>query len=174
MTAQEGQAYHGGNDVIHKIRAMLERHEGKKYTPYRCTQGFRTIGIGYNFDANPLPKDIKDYLRANGRITDEMIDRLFTLSLSDAVGGCIKQYPNFALFSENRRLALVDFMFNLGPGRVAKFKNTNQAINSGRWADAAEGIRKSLYWKQLGGDPEGTDDGRLERPEEIYQMIKEG
>ena len=174
MTAQEGQTYKGENGMIHKIRAMLERHEGKRYVPYKCTQGFRTIGIGYNFDVNPLPRDIKEYLKQNGRITDEMVDRLFTKSLSDAVGACIRQYPGFNLFSENRRLALVDFMFNLGPGRVAKFKNTNMAINEGRWDDAAEGIRKSLYWKQLGGDPPGTDDGILDRPEEIYKMIKEG
>ena len=160
--------------MIHKIREILTRHEGKRHVPYRCSQGFRTVGIGYNFDANPLPPDIRAYLRANGRITDEMIDRLFTRSLSDAVDACIRQYPGFNLFSENRRLALVDFMFNLGPSRVRKFQNTNRAINEGRWADAAEGIRKSLYWKQLGGDPPGTDDGRLERPEWVYQMIKEG
>ena len=166
--------FEGWNGMIGKIRAMLERHEGKRYVPYRCTQGFRTIGIGYNFDVNPLPKDIRDYLSRNGRITDEMVDRLFTKSLSDAVGACIVQYPGFATFSEARRLALVDFMFNLGPGRVKKFVNTNAAINRGDWAAAAEGIKKSLYWKQLGGDPPGTDDGRLERPEEIYQMIKEG
>jgi len=174
MSAQEGKVYEGWNGIIGKIREMLVRHEGYRVKPYKCTQGFRTIGIGYNFDVNPLPMDIKEYLGANGRITDEMVDRLFTKSLSDAVGACIRQYPGFATFSENRRLALVDFMFNLGPGRVRKFVNTNRAINSGRWADAAEGIRKSLYWKQLGGDPPGTDDGKIERPEEIYKMIKEG
>jgi lysozyme len=160
--------------MINKIKAMLIRHEGKKSRPYKCSQGFRTIGIGYNYDANPLPKWIASFLKKNGYITDDMIDILFTRSLSQAVDGCIGLYPRFQYFSENRRLALVDFMFNLGPGRVKKFVNTNRAINRGDWAAAAEGIRKSLYWKQLGGDPPGTDDGRLERPEEIYAMIKEG
>jgi len=174
MSAQEGKTYNDFGGMIGRARKMLERHEGRKYVPYRCSQGFWTIGIGYNYQVNPLPADIKVYLRTHGRITDEMIDRLFTKSLSDAIGACVRQYPAFATFSENRRLALVDFMFNLGPGRVAKFVNTNRAINEGRWNDAAEGIRKSLYWKQLGGDPPGTDDGKLERPEEIYQMIKEG
>lgn len=153
---------------------MLERHEGVSFVPYKCSQGFWTIGIGFNFSVNPLPQYIKIYLKKNGRITQDMVDVLFTRSLAEAVDGCIRQYPNFAMFSENRRLALVDFMFNLGPSRVKKFVTTNKAINAGRWADAAEGIRKSLYWKQLGGDPPGTDDGKLERPEEIYQMIKEG
>jgi GH24 family phage-related lysozyme (muramidase) len=163
-----------GEEMIDKIKAMEIRHEGKKARPYKCTQGFNTIGIGYNFDANPLPYHIKVFLKKNGYITDEMIDQLFVRSLGAAVDGCLMQYPRFSYFSENRRLALIDFMFNLGPSRVRKFVNTNKAINEGRWNAAAEGIRKSLYWKQLGGDPPGTDDGKLERPEEIYQMIKEG
>jgi len=174
MSAQEGKTFNDFGGMIGKVRAMLERHEDKRYVPYKCSQGFWTVGIGYNYQVNPLPPDIRAYLKAHGRITDEMIDRLFTISLSDAVGGCIRQYPKFNTFSENRRLALVDFMFNLGAGRVKKFVNTNAAINRGDWAAAAEGIRKSLYWKQLGGDPPGTDDGKLERPEEIHQMIKEG
>lgn len=39
---------------------------------------------------------------------------------------------------------------------------------------AAEQVRDSEYWRQLGGDPGGTDDGKLERPEEIAAMLREG
>jgi hypothetical protein len=47
-------------------------------------------------------------------------------------------------------------------------------INAGQWARAAEDLRDSAYWRQLGGDPKGTDDGKLERPEEIAAMLREG
>ena len=161
-------------EFTNKLKKMLTRHEGYKSRPYKCTQGFNTIGIGYNFDVNPLPSDIKSFLKENGYITDEMVNRLFNKSINEAVDACTRQYPKFLTFSDTRQLALIDFMFNLGPWRVAKFVNTNKAIDDGRWEDAAEGIKHSLYWKQLGGDPPGTDDGKLERPEEVYAMIKEG
>jgi hypothetical protein len=35
-------------------------------------------------------------------------------------------------------------------------------------------MRDSAYWRELGGDSVGTDDGRLERPEEIAAMLRNG
>jgi lysozyme len=160
--------------MVYKIRDLLTRHEGKRSKPYRCPTGHLTIGIGHNIDARGLSKEIKGYLDTYGYITEEMINTLFTADVMDAAKDCEKLYPQFNTFSENRKLALIDFMFNVGLGTASKFNVTNKAINSGNWRAAAEAIRHSLYWKQLGGDPPGTDDGKLERPEEIYKMIREG
>ena len=156
------------------IEQFITIHEGRKNKPYRCSKGFLTIGVGWNIDANPLPKKIRDYLKEHGEITNAMIDELLKISIGIAVQGCKDLFPDFDKFSENRKMALIDFMFNLGEHRTSHFVHTIAAINTGRWEDAAEGIRKSLYWKQLGGDPPGTDDGKLERPEEIANMILEG
>jgi len=156
------------------INQFIERHEGRRNKPYKCTAGKNTIGVGWNFDDNPLPKKIRDYLKAHGEITDAMIDELLKISIGIAIQGCEDLFPEFEKFSENRRMALIDFLFNLGGHRTSHFINTIAAINTGRWEDAAAGVRKSLYWKQLGGDPPGTDDGKLERPEEIADMIEVG
>lgn len=153
---------------------MLCRHEGYRLRPYKCTSGKWTIGIGFNFSDNPLPEHIQKYLDENGVITDEMVMELYEISVNQALRDCHRLYPQFDSFSERRRAALVDFVFNLGFNRASKFVNTNKAINEQRWWAAAYGIKHSLYWKQLGGDPEGTDDGKLERPEEIYEMILGG
>jgi lysozyme len=157
-----------------RLKEMLKRHEGFRRKKYLCTKKHWTIGVGWNLDANPLPDDIASFLRIHGYITDEMIERLLDISIETATDNCRDVYPGFDSFSENRRFALIDFMFNLGIGHVLEFVNTNRAINEGRWTDAAHGIKHSAYWKQLGGDPEGTDDGKLERPEEIAKMIMEG
>jgi len=159
---------------MNRLKEMLIRHEGWKNKPYRCTKGKLTIGVGWNIEANRLPGDIAAYLRMYGRITDEMINRLLDISIETATNNCRGVFKGFDSFSENRRFALIDFMFNLGVTRELKFKNTNKAINEGRWHDAANGIKHSAYWRQLGGDPEGTDDGKLERPEEIAKMIENG
>lgn len=156
------------------IEQFIEKHEGRSKKPYKCTAGANTIGVGWNMDANPLPKNIADYLKKHGEITDTMIDILLSLSVKNAISDCLDLFPNWDNISVNRRMALIDFVFQLGKHRTSHFINTIAAINTGRWADAAEGIRKSLYWKQLGGDPPGTDDGKLERPEEVAEMIEVG
>jgi lysozyme len=163
-----------GDIFADAAKERLTRHEGIKYRPYKCPTGHLTIGVGHNLDAAPLPEHMAEHLRRAGGLTPDMVGELFEADFQGAIRDCRRLWPGFDGFTNARKDALVNFMFNLGITRVRKFVNTNMAINSGRWGDAADGIRKSLYWKQLGGDPPGMDDGRKERPEEIYEMIKNG
>jgi lysozyme len=156
------------------IEEFITRHEGDRLKPYKCPAGKNTIGRGWNMDANPLPNHIEKYLKKHGCITQAMSDQLLSISIEVAILDCKDLFPNFETFTAKRKMALIDFVFQLGLSRARKFYHTIAAINTGRWEDAAEGIKKSLYWKQLGGDPPGTDDGKLERPEEVAELIKEG
>ena len=156
------------------LREMLVRHEGLRKKAYKCSKGKWTIGIGHNIDANPLPADMKLYLAEHGELSDELIDRLFEADVAIAERGCRILYPGFDSFSENRRNALIDLMFNMGLGSLQKFHVTNSLINKGDWSRAADNLKLSLYYRQLGGDPPGTDDGREERPEEICRLLRDG
>jgi hypothetical protein len=109
----------------------------------------------------------------HGRITKEMAEDLLDISLRIAGADARKLYPGFETFSEARQAALTDFVYQLGYTRASRFTNMRRAINPD-WDEAAEQVRDSLYWRQLGGDPVGTDDGKTERPEVIYKMLKEG
>ena len=73
-----------------------------------------------------------------------------------------------------RQYAIIDMVFNLGCAGLRKFKRFLAAVRDGQWGAAAAEIRASRYYGQLGGDPAGTDDGRLERPEEVARMIETG
>ncbi len=132
------------------IRDALEDHEGRRNKPYLCSAGKQTIGIGHNIDAKGLPRDIEDYLRKTGEITDEMIDRLLVLDIEDAQRDAVRLWPNIQTFSDSRQVALVDFVFNVGYKVAQTFRNTNLAINQRRWKDAAAGILNSKYAKQVG------------------------
>jgi lysozyme len=145
------------------LKEMLTIHEGLKLKPYKCPSGFNTIGVGHNYDANPLPKDIREYLEEHGKITPEMVDRLLDSDIAVALGSCKRLYPSFDGFSEQRQNALIDWIFNIGEGTAQKFQVTNRAINEGRWVDAAKGMTNSRWYKQVG-----------KRGAEIVLMIKEG
>ena len=145
------------------IKEMLRRHEGERLKPYKCPAGKNTIGVGWNFDANPLPKDIAAYLAAHGQITKEMSERLLDISIATARRNCLELFPNFKTFSENRQNALIDFVFNVGLGTALKFKNTLTFIRTGAWDLAASNMAKSKWYGQVGS-----------RGKEIVKMIKEG
>lgn len=146
-----------------RLKDMLSIHEGVRFKPYKCSAGFNTIGVGHNFDANPLPEDIREYLNKHGEITAEMVDRLLDSDIAVAMGSCKRLYPGFSGFSESRQIALVDWLFNLGEGTVRKFQVTNRAINEGRWTDAAVAMLDSRWAKQVG-----------KRSIDITTLIREG
>lgn len=145
------------------IYSLLEKHEGRKHKPYRCTGGKRTIGIGHNFDDNPLPPHIADYLKKNGQITDDMVDELLETDILHATADCCVLFPGFDSFSERRKMALVDFVFQLGFNRARRFVHSIACINTGRWEKAGEQMRKSRWAEQTPN-----------RAMEIIEMIEEG
>jgi len=145
------------------LKEMITRHEGKRAIPYKCTAGKLTIGIGHNIDANGLPNDIQRFLAIHGRITEEMIDRLYEIDVSTAIENCLELYSDFNNFSEVRKMALIDFMFNVGEDTADDFIGTNVHINNGEWEEAANHLKKTLWYKQVG-----------KRGKEIVEMIKNG
>jgi lysozyme len=135
---------------IDYLKEMLRRHEGVRLTPYFCPAGKKTIGIGWNMDAHKLPDDIASCLRVTGSITEEMADRLLNISITDATDNCRGIYKGFDDFSEARRFALIDFVFNVGIGTAIKFKKMRAAILAGNWDRAADEMLDSDWFKQVG------------------------
>ncbi|MFZ2406570.1 MAG: glycoside hydrolase family protein [Methylobacter sp.] len=145
------------------VESFIEKHEGDKLKPYKCPAGFNTIGRGWNFDANPLPKPIADYLKKHGCITQEMSDLLLSLSVKNAISDCLDLFPNWDDISLNRRMALIDFVFQLGKTKALHFHHTIAAINTGRWEDAANHMRQSAWFKQV-----------PKRAQEVTDLIEAG
>lgn len=159
-----------------ELKELLKRFEGESLKPYPDTEGFMTIGVGWNMDANPLPDDIMEYLCEEGEITQEMSDRLLKISskkaemdLDDALAVPIifngeKAYrmPPGSIFP-NRYIALASVMFNIGPTKFRKFKKMIKAVQEGDWDKAADELLNSKRTKQVG-----------ERAEIEARMLREG
>ncbi len=142
---------------------MIRRHEGLRLSPYFCPGGHKTLAYGWNLDANQLPEDIAACLRVYGRITYDMAERLLNISVDTATRQARGIYPGFDDFTENRRNALVDFVFNLGAGGALKFKKMRAAIADGDWDRAADCMIQSKWFRQVGN-----------RSREIVGLIREG
>ncbi len=167
-----------------RLKRDLIRREELRLKPYLCSNGHWTIAVGWNMDSRPLPVEMAAYLKAHGCISEDMAIELLEIAIRDVVADCRELFPRFDSFSDLRQEALVDVLFNMGEAKVRRqFPTFVHNVNIGDWQGAADELkyrdgkkkdRLSDYWVQLQGDPEGQDDGRLERPEEIYLKLVNG
>lgn len=146
-----------------KVKRDIMRDEGWRDKVYLCPAGRNTIGWGHNIDAKPLPPEIQAYLEDYGYIEKFQGEIVLSEDISDALTDCNRLFLNFPTFSENRRRALVNFMFNLGLARAKGFKKANEAIRQEDWKLAAKEMRDSKWYIQVG-----------ERAERICKLIEEG
>ena len=114
---------------------MLSAEEGRKQFPYRCPAGKLTIGVGRNIEDRGVSNATIDQMLA------EDID-LFLQVAADIFG------PLFADFTENRQLAILNMLFQLGESRFRMFKETIKAIKSKDWDAAAAHAGASAWAKQ--------------------------
>ena len=114
--------------------------EGRKKFPYHCSAGKLTVGVGRNLEDRGLREDEIDLMLSN--------------DIDEAEGIARKLIPNYQKLSEERKAVVINMAFNLGETRLSQFKQTLTAINEGRYADAATGMRNSLWYKQVGARAE--------------------
>jgi lysozyme len=155
-----------------RLKDILGLHEGKRNFPYddadgkrigprkRTIRGKLTVGKGRNLEDVGL--------------SDDEIEYLFENDVRRAVEGARRLIRNFDALSENRRVVVASLVYMMGEKGFAAWRETRKVIEAGRFDLAALHIEQSKLYRQLGGDPPGTDDGRLERPEELARMMREG
>ena len=135
-------------------REVLKEHlideEGLRYSMYKCPAGKNTIGVGHNCDANPLPRSMQEYLDTNGKLTLQMILELLEKDIDKSEQGARQLFDGFNDFTENQKVSIVDLVFILGRTGLSKFITFGQAVRSGNWYAAAQSIRNSKMYRQIG------------------------
>jgi lysozyme len=132
------------------LRKLIKRHEGLSLIPYTCPAGFNSIGWGWNFAVNPLPPDINAHLKAHGSITKGMAEELLDIAVSRSINDCRRLYPDYDSYSQNRRNALTDMMYNMGYTTLSKFKISNKYVREQKWEQAADAFMQSKWYRQVG------------------------
>lgn len=141
------------NDFFQLTKQMLSFEEGDLPNPYDCgtgkrvkaVEGFVTVGIGHNIDAHPLSQAVRDL------IFQEDFDR----TIKEA--HTIFSEVFFEGLPVNRRLAIVNLLFQLGMSRFNGFKNMINAIEREDW----QGAIKEVWDSKMGRERRFKD--RLSR-----------
>jgi len=114
-------------------KERIERHEGRRNFPYKCSEGYLTIGIGRNLDTNGL--------------TDAEVDFLFATDYQQAVE-LAKSFHVYAGLNDMRQGVLVEMCFQMGRAGVAKFKNFLAAAERADFYAASAEMLDSKWAKQ--------------------------
>lgn len=121
-----------------EYKAFISSSEGIRNNPYRCSQGVLTVGIGHTGNVE------------NRFYSNAEIDRLFSQDLRVALNDAKRLFPSFDSQPVHVKLVLASLSFNLGQNRLAKFKKFRAAIESKNYAKAAQELRNSLWFRQVG------------------------
>ena len=155
----QAQAPHQSDSKLDQdrfIRELIALGEGCRDTVYQDSLGIPTIGIGCNLQDKRQPGSHKIYgdrLRCADPWrfipTKDQIDEIFSSSLSN-VKKNVDLFSSYESLSPLRQAILIDMIFNLGPGRLAKFKKFRQAVESGDFTAAANEMKNSRWFYQVG------------------------
>lgn len=118
----------------------LELGEARRTRPYVDTVGKLTIGVGRNLTDKGLRQSEIDILLEN--------------DVKDAIYDLDRFLPWWRSLDEPRRRVMVEMVFNMGIGDgtrgLLSFRNTLESIRTGRYADAADGMKNSKWATQVG------------------------
>lgn len=129
-----------------KTAAQIEEDEGIRLKAYLDTEGILTIGVGHNCISSPVPGVTK----VGDRITQENADRLFIKDLATATRETTNNFSWFLDLNDARQAVLVNMVFNMGVGKVRKFKKALAAMEQGDWNKAAIEMIDSKWAIQTG------------------------
>lgn len=130
--------------VTKELVAQIKYEEGCRLKAYRCSEGFLTIGYGWNIDANPTYKGKKVPLE----ITQKFAEELLTHSLGVAQASLLAALPWVSSMTQARQDALTNMVFQMGIKGLLKFKNSLGFVQIQQYRKAAENFMKSLWAKQ--------------------------
>ena len=130
----------------------LIRDEGLRLSPYRDTKNYLTTGIGRCLDTNPLTPEEVAFVGHDGRRAPITEAQARYLCAHDIQRVSLRMTRNLSWWSQQPEAiqrVLVNMAFNLGVPGLMTFQNTLAAIRDGRYADAAKGMRSSLWARQV-------------------------
>ncbi len=119
-----------------ELLQQIKEHEGLRLFPYKCPAGKLTIGYGHNLQDNGLTKTACEFILYDD--IDEAKRNLKTI-----FGG-----EFFENLPKNKKIALIDMMFNLGMVKFLTFKRFVFAVETQNWENASYEVIHSRAYEQ--------------------------
>ena len=121
---------------------QLRRHEGLRLDPYKCSEGYLTIGYGRNIETNGISEAEAEFMLSNDLIACESE---------------LKDEGWYNQLDETRRAVVLNMAFNLGKPKLMQFKKFIGALSDDDYETASkemvtgsDGVSPSKWASQVG------------------------
>ena len=126
------------SSILTRLRTLLTKHEGVVEHAYQDSLGYWTIGVGHLIDK-----------RKGGKLPAPFIEALLDYDIMEKARPLYDKLPWMLRLDEVRQIVLLDMAFNLGVEGLLKWKNTLADVQHGRYKEAAQRMRGSLWARQV-------------------------
>ena len=127
--------------------------EGFCRVPTKDTIGY-CIGYGRNVKTNPLTEEERRFINhpidAAHPITEKEAEFLLKNDVEKIARKLDQKYPWWRQLDSERQFVVLDMCYTMGIGAMTKFSKAMNNIREGNYDAAAEGIRNSKYYTQVG------------------------
>jgi lysozyme len=148
---------------------LLERDEEVRLDPYRDHLGFWTIGVGHLIDRR-RGGGFPSWVQCSFPLTRPEVDQLLLWDIGEKEALLRGAYRDYERLDDVRKVVLLSMAFQLGVPGLMKFKETLRAVSEGRWGDAANGMRNSLWWRQTTARAERLAVAMLTGDEKAFKL----
>lgn len=122
-------------DIV-KLQSEVAEDEGKELHLYKDSEGFTTVGVGRNIQANGISEDECALMFRN--------DCARSIRDLDAHAAWWRATPPHV------QRVLINLCFNMGWPRLSGFVNTLAYMKAGNFPQAAANLKQSKWWTQVG------------------------
>ena len=135
--------------ISKQLIEQLMEDEGYRLMPYRCTEGYLTVGYGYNMDANELKLTSQQLrkIRSEGLPKQEAYQLLLEV-LRKREKTLRDKIPWLSKMTQPRIEVFINMSYQLGEKGFFKFKRTIAAAERGEYATCAAFMLQSKWAKQ--------------------------
>lgn len=128
------------------LQCQLSIHEGIRYSSYLDSRGLLTGGIGHLLRKNEIAQF------PNGSpISQDQVTTWFQQDVASAISIAQNLVSSvWGSLSDIRKRAVCDLAYNLGKGGLSKFVQFLAAMNSSNFNEAAQQLRSSAWFTQVG------------------------
>ena len=121
---------------------QIRRHEGLRLDPYKCSEGYLTIGFGRNLETNGISEAEAEFMLSNDLLMVE---------------GELNDEGWYNQLDETRRAVVLNMAFNLGKKNLFKFKKFIGRLSDNDYEGASkemvtgsDGVSESKWASQVG------------------------
>lgn len=130
---------------LDQLRMQLEYDEGCKYEIYLDHLGLPTFGIGHLVTED----DPENEQEVGTAVSEERVIEVFEKDVQVTIDECKELYENWFDLPDEVQLIIANMMFNMGRPRLSGFKKFNAAVAAKEWAEAADEMIDSKWYRQV-------------------------